>query len=74
MLPRIFQKTQAQTQCDSCRVSFDLNHGGVCASCQRILCHEHLHGSWFRRLRVDLGARDVCVACRSNEGRVTRKA
>jgi hypothetical protein len=31
---------------------------------------KHLHGSWLRRLWVDIGAREVCVACRS--GTVTK--
>ena len=64
----LFQKPTMATECDACGARFDLIHGGVCAACQRILCRTHLHGSWVRRMQVDLGARPVCVACR-REGR-----
>jgi hypothetical protein len=52
-------------ECDRCGVRFNLIHGGVCARCQRILCRQHLHGSWLRVLMVDVGARPVCVDCRA---------
>jgi hypothetical protein len=33
-----------------------------------VLCHAHLHGSFFRRLLVDmnLGAQPICVSCRKS--------
>lgn len=61
----IFKKSALSTECDQCGVHFDLMHGGVCDRCQRILCRTHLHGSWLRRLRVDLGAPSRCVDCRA---------
>jgi hypothetical protein len=61
----IFKKSALATECDQCGVKFDLMHGGVCERCQRILCMRHLHGSWLRRLRVDLGGAQLCVDCRA---------
>ena len=60
----IFRKSDVTTECDQCDLRFDVVQGGVCADCRRILCFTHLHGSWVQRLRVDLGARTVCVQCR----------
>jgi hypothetical protein len=62
---RVFRRTEMATDCDVCGVRFDLVSGGVCTRCRKILCARHLHGSFFRRLLVDLGAPSVCVACRS---------
>jgi hypothetical protein len=53
------------TECDACGRRFDLVKGGACKQCGRILCERHLHGSLVRRLLVDLGAKPVCVQCRS---------
>ena len=64
MVP-IFTKALVRTECDICDYRFDPIHGGVCDKCQRILCMKHLHGSWIRRLWVDLGAANVCVECRA---------
>jgi hypothetical protein len=61
----VFTKASVRTECDACDYRFDPLHGGVCERCQRILCMKHLHGSWLRRLLVDLGARPVCVDCRA---------
>ena len=62
---RIFQETNMRTECDACGVAFDLVKGGVCERCRRVLCARHLHGSFFRRLQVDLGAAAVCLDCRA---------
>lgn len=68
MALRIFQETNMRTDCDACRVHFDMVKGGVCDKCRRVLCARHLHGSFFRRLLVDLGTAPVCLDCRA--GRV----
>ena len=54
-----------RTDCDVCGVHFDMVKGGVCTRCRRVLCARHLHGSFIRRLLVDLGATAACVHCRS---------
>ena len=61
---RIFRRTEMSTECEACDRRFDLVSGGVCLECKRILCFQHLHGSWTRRLATDFGARVVCVRCR----------
>ena len=43
---------------------FDLVSGGACVRCKRILCAQHLHGSWIRRLIVDFGSAPICCDCR----------
>jgi hypothetical protein len=60
-----FRSSQVSTDCDQCRGRVDLIKGGVCTNCRRILCYNHLHGSFFRRLITDLGAKVVCVQCRA---------
>lgn len=62
---RFFLETQITTECDACHARVDLVKGGVCTRCKRVLCARHLHGSWARRLLVDLGAAPVCPACRA---------
>jgi hypothetical protein len=52
------------TDCDACGRRFDLIGGGACTRCRRILCQQHLHGTWLRRLAVDFGAASLCVDCR----------
>jgi hypothetical protein len=64
----LLRKSSITAECDQCRTRFDPSEGGVCAVCQRILCGEHLHGSWLRRMRVELGASPVCVDCRAGGG------
>ncbi len=64
---RPFQRSQLFTQCEECRRAVDLTGAGACARCRRILCGDHLHGSLFRRLAVDIGAEAVCVRCRSGQ-------
>jgi hypothetical protein len=61
----IFRSSQVSTDCDQCRGRVDLLKGGVCTRCRRILCYQHLHGSWLRRLLADLGAGTICVQCRA---------
>ena len=64
---RIFHKSMWTIDCDACGVRFEPGTGGVCTRCQRILCPQHLHGSWLRRMAVDLGAAAVCVDCRAGK-------
>jgi hypothetical protein len=61
---RMFRETDLQTECDACNARFDLVSGGVCEQCKRILCARHLHGSWLRRMRHELGGKAICVKCR----------
>ena len=61
---RVFANTEMATDCEICGVRFDLIAGGACSRCRRVLCGQHLYGSWVRRLMVDFGAPAVCVACR----------
>lgn len=62
-----FRPSVLFTQCEQCKRTVDLSRAGACARCKRILCNTHLHGSFLRRLRVDLGAEPVCVSCRSGQ-------
>ena len=64
---RPFQRSQLYTQCEECRLSVDLTRAGACERCRRILCNTHLHGSFLRRLIVDIGAKSLCVRCRSGQ-------
>ena len=63
---RVFIRTEMATECDACQRRFDLVSGGACVRCKRILCSQHLHGSWIRRLMVDFGAEPICCMCRQN--------
>ena len=60
----VFAQTELATDCDVCGIRFDLIAGGACSRCRRVLCGQHLYGSWLRRLICDFGAPAVCVACR----------
>ena len=64
----VFLQTAMGTECEMCGRRFDLVKGGACVQCRRALCADHLHGSWARRLLVDLGAQPVCVQCRAGVG------
>ncbi|HEU4640945.1 MAG TPA: hypothetical protein VFS44_00730 [Gemmatimonadaceae bacterium] len=64
----IFRRSTVTADCEACGVRFDTTRGGVCARCRRILCDEHLHGSWARRMMVELGASAMCVECRAGGG------
>lgn len=61
---RWFMPAEIGMECDVCGRRFDIVSGGACARCRKALCSTHLHGSWVRRLLVDLGADPVCVTCR----------
>ena len=67
-----FRSSQVTTDCDQCGGRVDLLKGGVCTNCGRILCYQHLHGSWLRRLLADLVGSATCVACRSGRTRADR--
>ena len=64
MLPRIFQRSNIFTQCEECKLRYDLTQAGACRECKRVLCNTHLHGSFWQRLKVDFGSPAVCVKCR----------
>lgn len=64
---RPFRNSQFFTDCEECRRRVNLSSAGACSRCRRILCNAHLHGSFFRRLHVDMGAEAVCVKCRQTE-------
>ena len=64
---RPFRRSNLFTQCEECRATVDLTRAGACSQCRRILCDAHLHGSFFRRLYVDLGADALCVRCRAGQ-------
>ena len=66
---RFFRDSLLGTECDACGGRVDLMQGGACPSCKRILCFRHLYGSWFARLRSELGGESRCVECRA--GRTT---
>lgn len=61
---RFFLETEIKTDCDVCGRYFDMIKGGVCETCRRVLCADHLHGSFTRRLWADIVGRNICVDCR----------
>jgi hypothetical protein len=61
---RVFRSSGLWTDCEECRLRVNLSSAGACRRCRRVLCNSHLHGSFFRRLLVDLGAEPVCLRCR----------
>jgi hypothetical protein len=61
----ILRKSMFRTECDECRKPFPVNSGGVCETCRRILCNQHLHGSFARRIAIALGVPYKCVDCRA---------
>ncbi|HJQ18970.1 MAG TPA: hypothetical protein VJ867_01390 [Gemmatimonadaceae bacterium] len=64
---RIFRRSNLLTECEECRLPVDLSRAGGCARCRRVLCNRHLHGSFWRRLIVDVMAQaPVCVRCRAS--------
>ena len=66
----ILRKSIFRTECDECHKQFAVNTGGVCEQCRRILCNDHLHGSFVRRIAIALGAPMRCVSCRAGRGPV----
>ncbi len=61
------RRTDLRLDCDACRVHFDLMTGGTCERCRRILCAQHLHGSWLMRMVHEFRRPVTCVACRAGE-------
>jgi len=62
---RVFRRSNLITECEECRLPVDLSRAGACIRCRRVLCNAHLHGSFFRRLAVDMSlAQPICVQCR----------
>ena len=67
-MPNPFRPSQLFTQCEECHRTVNLSGAGACPRCRRILCNRHLHGSFFRRLAVDVGASEpLCLRCRSGQ-------
>jgi len=65
-VPPFFRQSTFKWQCDKCGVFFRAGKGGVCASCKRALCDEHMHGSFFEKMKARFsGERPVCVDCRA---------
>ena len=60
-----FRSSIFRTECDECDRPFPVNTGGVCERCRRILCADHLHGSFARRIAIAVGAPMICVKCRA---------
>lgn len=61
----ILRRSIFKTECDQCHKTFPVNTGGVCDRCRRILCNDHLHGSFARRIAIALGSPNLCVDCRA---------
>jgi hypothetical protein len=62
---RYLRRTDLGTECDACGRRLDLMTGGVCTSCERILCSAHLHGSWLMRMVHEFRREVRCVDCRA---------
>ncbi len=60
-------------RCERCGTRFNLAEGGVCRSCNRILCEKDLYGTWLQRLRRYVGARATCVDCRGARASVASR-
>jgi hypothetical protein len=69
----LFRPTTLVMECDSCRTRFDPIQGGVCPTCERLLCNRHLYGSWVRRLRGYFGMKTVCPECVAGRGPAPRR-
>lgn len=63
----VFKASELWTDCEQCRLRVNLSRAGACRRCRRVLCNTHLHGSFVRRLLVDLGAEPLCVRCRHED-------
>ena len=62
----VFRESNLWTDCEECRLRVNLSRAGACTKCKRILCYTHLHGSFVRRLLIDLGiGENVCIKCRT---------
>ena len=63
---RPFRSSTLFTECEECGRRANLSGIGVCERCRRVLCNDHLYGSFARRLLVDIGAaRPLCRRCRA---------
>ena len=71
---QVFRPSSYLAQCERCGARFDPVQGGVCPSCNRILCGTHMYGSWFRRLRAQLGGKTMCVECEARKSSARRAA
>jgi len=61
-----FRSSVLFTECDECNLRKNMSEIGACARCKRVLCNDHLHGSFARRLLADAGlAEIVCLRCRA---------
>jgi hypothetical protein len=61
-----FRNSNLWTDCEECRLKVNLSSAGACVRCRKILCYRHLHGSFVRRLILDLGfGQPICVKCRA---------
>lgn len=61
----VFRPSNVWIDCEVCHRQVNMNRAGGCSRCRRMLCNDDLHGSFVRRLLVDLGlAPLVCVECR----------
>jgi len=66
-VPPFFRKSQFTWQCDKCGTFFSAGAGGVCRSCKRALCDQHLYGSFWQKLKARFSSdKPVCVACRAS--------
>lgn len=64
---RMFRRSNLLTECEECRLPVDLSRAGACTKCRRVLCNAHLHGSFLRRLMVDMSlVQAVCLRCRNS--------
>lgn len=62
---KVFRSSSLWTDCEECHLRVNLSQAGACANCRRVLCNTHLHGSFVRRLIVDMGfAKALCPKCR----------
>jgi hypothetical protein len=62
---KMLRPSSMMATCDECRARFDPVHGGVCSRCNRLLCGQHIYGSFLRRIRSWIGGPLVCTICRT---------
>jgi len=61
----MLKRSAIRPPCDQCGRAFDPTYGGVCRSCRRLLCPDHLYGSVWQRLRGLLGFTVSYSRCRA---------
>ncbi len=59
----LLRRSEVVAECDECHAMFDPGAGGYCASCERLLCERHYHGSRWEKLWRVLTGRTVCRTC-----------